>query len=192
MWDRGWRVWWPARGDDFFQFRQRLFQRGEIAVAVVREDFAAARDHLREHVAEHALALGAEADEKGALVAAAALPFEQAFLFQPFDHAGQRALGDQRLLAQLLVRHAGRVAQRGDDVELGVRQAALAHMVARQTLEALHALGQQPDTFQIAFTHGRHYSRPAATAPRAATRAVPRGAAICTAPRRAEHRARPS
>jgi hypothetical protein len=102
-------------------------------------------NNFREHVAEHRSTAVGQAHEPGALVLGTAFAQHQAFLLEPLDDAGQRALGDQGALPQLLVAHATGVAERGDDVELRMRQAILPYRFARIPFEALQALGQQPD-----------------------------------------------
>ena len=133
-------------GDQLLEFAQGLVDGVEIGVAAGGEQLLAVRDHGGEYLLEQGLAAVGQAHEERAFVVAAALARDQALLFEPFDDAGQGALGDQGALAQLLVGHPGRIAQGGDDVELGMREAALAHRLARKALEALHALRQQADT----------------------------------------------
>ena len=142
-----------AGHDHSFEPGQVFFKGREIFLAVVREQGPAHLHHLGEGGVERRLAVGRQADKERTLVAVVALTLHQPFLLQPFDHASQRALGDQRFFAQFLIRHARRVAQRGDDVELRMRQTAAARLFAGKPFKALHALGQQPDTFQISFTH---------------------------------------
>ena len=135
-----------ARGDLVAQLAQCGVEGVEFGIAIVGEQLFAVCDDLREHLAEHRFAGRCEPHEEGPLVVVVAFAYDESLVFQAIDHAGQRALGDQGAFAQFLVAHPRRVAQCGNDIELRMRQPVPAHRFSGKTLEALHALGQQPDT----------------------------------------------
>lgn len=83
-----------------------------------------------------------QADDLAAAVAAVRDALDPAAIGQAVDHAGKRALGDERLVAQLGGGHARRVAQRGNDVELRRRQPQRADMRGGIGFERLVALHQ--------------------------------------------------
>jgi hypothetical protein len=70
---------------------------------------------------------------------------DPAALDQPVDHAGERALGDERLVAEFGGGHARGVAERGDDVELRRRQPQRTDVRGGIGLERLIALHQGLD-----------------------------------------------